>query len=404
MGGAETSLMDLLASVRAAEPGWELHLVLGEEGPLAARAAAAGAAVRTVPIPGSLARLGDSALAEAGRRGVSRLRLAARLVKAAGQQPAYVSRLRQALEDIGPALVHATGFKMQIAGAWATPPAVPLLWHVHDYVRQRPVMRRLMRWHACRCAVVVANSDSVAADVRAVCPARVPVVPIYNAIDLRRFSPLGPTLDLDALAGDPPATAMRIGLVATFARWKGHQVFLKALSLLPPECAVTGYVIGGPIYQTEGSQYRSEELRAQAERLGIARRVRFTGFVDDVPAALRALDVVVHASTRPEPFGMVIAEAMACGKPVVASYDGGAKEIVEPEVNALAHRPGDAVELARQLARLAADPRLREKLGQRGRASVAARFQRERLSAELIRLYRTLVPEARAAVAWAGRH
>ena len=140
-------------------------------------------------------------------------------------------------------------------------------------------------------------------------------------MDLERFSPRGPTLDLDAMAGVPPAPAgtIRVGLVATMARWKGHEVFLRALSMLPKDLPIRGYVIGGPIYSTAGSQRSVEELRALASGLGLNGNAAFTGFVKDSAAAIRALDVVVHASTDPEPFGLVVAEAMACGKPVVAS-------------------------------------------------------------------------------------
>ena len=73
-------------------------------------------------------------------------------------------------------------------------------------------------------------------------------------------------------------------------------------------------MIGGTLYQTEGSQYDLEDLRRLAANLGLEGRVGFTGFVDEPAAAMRALDVVVHASTQPEPFGLVIAEAMAGGR------------------------------------------------------------------------------------------
>src|SRR6185295_16036858 len=95
------------------------------------------------------------------------------------------------------------------------------------------------------------------------------------------------------------------------------------------ELPFRAYIIGGPIYQTGGSQYSLEELCQEAERLGLSRRVVFTGFAVDPAAALRALDVIVHASTEPEPFGMVIVEGMACGKPVVASESSGAAELFE---------------------------------------------------------------------------
>ena len=105
---------------------------------------------------------------------------------------------------------------------------------------------------------------------------------------------------------------------------------------------------------------------------------------------MRALDVVVHASTESEPFGLVIAEAMACARALVTSAAGGAAEIVTPGVDALTHTPGDAEELAHAVARLAADATLRAALGRAAHASARARFDRSRLAAEWIPIYRGL--------------
>jgi glycosyltransferase involved in cell wall biosynthesis len=157
---------------------------------------------------------------------------------------------------------------------------------------------------------------------------------------------------------------------------------------------VRGYVIGGPIYQTAGSQHTLGELRELADQLGLSGRVGFTGFVAAAPAALRALDAVVHASTEPEPFGMVIAEAMACARAVVVSRAGGAAEIVSDGVNALTHAPGDARDLAARIERLAGDARLRSELGQSGRRTVRDCFDRRRLSAELLPVYRAVAASA----------
>jgi glycosyltransferase involved in cell wall biosynthesis len=115
--------------------------------------------------------------------------------------------------------------------------------------------------------------------------------------------------------------------------------------------------------------------------------VGFPGFVDDTPAAMCALDIVVHASTQPEPFGMAIVEAMACGRAVIASAAGGALEIFQNEENALSHRPGDADDLARQIDRLVKNEPLRHQLGQAARAAVERRFHRRRLGEELTDLY-----------------
>ena len=79
------------------------------------------------------------------------------------------------------------------------------------------------------------------------------------------------------------------------------------------------------------------ELREMASRSASDGNVGFTGHVDDVPAALRALDIVVHASVEPEPFGLVIAEAMACGRPLIVSRAGGAAEIAQ--AGAVFHSP-----------------------------------------------------------------
>ena len=103
--------------------------------------------------------------------------------------------------------------------------------------------------------------------------------------------------------------------------------------------------------------------------------------------ALRALDIVVHASTEPEPFGLVIAEAMACGRPVIVANGGGAREIVEPGVDALTHPPGDAAALAARIRELAEDARLRAALGVSAREAALRRFDRMRLASELIPLY-----------------
>jgi glycosyltransferase involved in cell wall biosynthesis len=154
--------------------------------------------------------------------------------------------------------------------------------------------------------------------------------------------------------------------------------------------SVRGYIIGGPIYQTAGSQWSVLELEQEAERLGLAGQVGFTGFLEDVPAAMRSLDIIVHASTQPEPFGMVIIEGMACGKPVIASTAGGAAELYVDGESALAHQLGDPAALAQQIERLALDPQLRQRLGTAGRVVAQRRFHGERLANELLTVYRAL--------------
>jgi glycosyltransferase involved in cell wall biosynthesis len=388
LGGAERSLLDVMASIRSAEPGWTLRLVATAEGSFVSGARALGVEATVLPLPPALAALGDGGAPGGGGR--SRLALVRSLLAAGPATLGYLRRLRRVLRAMAPDVLHSNGFKMHVLGAWSRPPRTPLVWHVHDFVGRRPVMSVLLRRHAGRCAAVVANSRSVAEDVRSVCGGRVPVHPVYNAVDLEAFSPAGPRLDLDALAGLPaaPDGTIRVGLVATLGWWKGHETFLEAVARLPAELPVRAYVVGGALYETSGSQHSLDDCRRIAERLGLGGRVGFTGFVADAASAMRALDVVVHASTEPEPFGLVIVEAMGCGRPVIASRAGGAAELFVDGETALGHRPGDAADLARRIETLCRDPDLRLRLGRAGRAAAEARFDRARLADDLLPIYR----------------
>jgi glycosyltransferase involved in cell wall biosynthesis len=375
-----------VASLRAAEPSWRLFIVAAEDGPLPARARALGAETRTLPFPRALAGLGDAGAPVHGglRMGMARAAPGAAL---------YLARLRRLLKATAPDVVHTNGFKMHLLGAWAAPRGARVVWHLHDFVSNRRAMAGLLRRSAVRAAGAVAVSRSVAADAAAVCGSALRIRTVYNAVDLDRFTPAGPAAELDAAAGMAPAPAgtVRVGLVATMGRWKGHEVFLRAVSALPRELPVRAYVVGGGIYRTAGSEVDADALRRTAAELGIADRVGFTGFVDEPAAAMRALDVVVHASTQPEPFGLVIAEAMACGRAVVASAAGGAGEIVTPGQDALATYPGDVEGLSRAIRRLVEDAGLRDRLARAGRETALRRFDRARLAAEVAPLYRSLV-------------
>lgn len=396
LGGAELSLLDLLSSLRASAPDWPLGLIVGGAGPLAARAADLGVEVVVLPFPDALARLGDAGAGDLAGRQVARSKMVGKLLLAGSPTVAYLRRLRRAINAFAPDVLHSNGFKMHVLSARVRrkrSSRMPVIWHVRDYLSARPLMARLLHWHSTRCDLVIANSESVTEDVRAVCGERVLVRTVYNGIDLQKFSPVGAALDLDSLAGLRPAPdgTVRVGLLATLARWKGHETFLRALSRLPPELHVRGYVVGGALYQTEGSQYDVSELRRLASELGLEERVGFTGFVEDSAAAMRALDIVIHASTRPEPFGRVIVEAMASGRALVASRAGGVLEIISDGVDALSHAPGDARSLAESIKQLATDTEMRSRLARAGLITARQRFGRERIATDLIPIYRSFI-------------
>jgi glycosyltransferase involved in cell wall biosynthesis len=394
MGGAERVLLDLLALIRAARPGWTIGLIVGNDGPLAAHAAALGVTTRVLPFPRDFAQLGDAGLATPG----TWAKFARHAVGGSISTVRYVQRLRGEVAAFGPDIVQSNGIKMHVLGALVRPAQAALVWHVHDYPGARPVTSRLVKSLKSRCSSVVAVSDSVAADIRRALGASVDVRTIWNAVDLERFTPNGPRLDLAGLAGLPPAPAgmPTIGLVATFARWKGHFRFLEMLHHLARTHRFRAYIVGGPLYETSGSQVSFDELRDAIDRLGLREHVGLTGFVTDAAAALRSLDVVVHASTSPEPFGLVIAEAMAAGRTVVVSDAGGVAELVAPEHNALTYPSADTEGMTRQLRRLLDDAAFRARLGDAARGSAHQQFHPDRVCREFLGLYAQL-GRARAA-------
>ena len=374
IGGAESVI---LACIEAGDgwPGAESSVVTLAPGPFLAAAEHLGARARPVEAPGTLTSLGDSFSSSA-----SVLR---RMLPLIVTFPRFFRRFSGAVSERVPQVIHSHGIKTHVLAA-LLPHRAPVVWHLHDYLGQRPMSSRLLRLLAHRCAMVIAVSESVAVDARRCLPAGLPVGVVHNSVDSERYSPDGPALDLDGRSCLPPAPAgtIRIGLPATFARWKGHETFLEAIARLErPD--VRAYVIGGALYRTSKSQWSERELRGIVATLGIEDRVGFTGLVDDMPAAYRALDIVVHASTRPEPFGLVIPEAMSCARAVVASPAGGAAELFVDGEHAIAAAPGDATALVSAIRSLLDDGAERTAMGKRARAHVLASFGRERFAADL---------------------
>ncbi len=388
IGGAERALLDILAALRAAEPDWELHLLSGTGGALLDEAGKLGVEVRVLPLPRVVATAGDAAVE---RSSAGRVIALAGTLLAAPDSIAYALRLRRVLRDLDPAIIHSNGQKMHLLGAWAKPARAILIWHLHDFIGTRALMSRLLRAHVGRCRLAIANSNAVADDARVVLGSRCAVRTMYNAVDLDRNSPKGPLADLDTLARMPRVAegTIRVGLVATFARWKGHETFLKAISCMSDRVPIRGYIVGGAVYERASSQYSLTELHEIAADCGVSRSVGFTGFVPDSATAMRALDIVVHASTRPEPFGLVIIESMACGRATIVSGAGGALELIRDEEDAMTHPPGDWRELASRIEELAMDPVKRQEMGRAARAAVERRFHPSRLAGELSSLYRT---------------
>ena len=391
IGGAERVLLSAVNAVRRLRPMWRVSAILLHRGPLEERLADLGVDVHVVALPPAFSGLGDTQL-RAGKTAIRLWQLAWTTLKFAPSGWTFLRRLRRIVRDLNPTLIHSNGMKTHLFAHLAGLSSVPVVWHLHDFYSQRPVMAKVLRRISRNVIGAVAVSEAVDSDAKTVLPELTTTV-VRNAVDTNHFVPaFTRSAELDRLAGfaTAPKDVTRVGLVATYGNWKGQDVFLDAVAKLPHEPPIRAYIVGGPIYATAGSQFTLSELRSRASALGIQQRVGFVPFQPDPLAIYRMLDVVVHASVRPEPFGLTITEAMACGRAIIVSRAGGAAELFTPNYDGIGHEPGDASELAEAIQRLVADPDLRKCLGTNARTTAERKFNLNRFSEELISFYERL--------------
>jgi glycosyltransferase involved in cell wall biosynthesis len=398
LGGAERSLLHMLTSLRANAPETSLTLITAEDGPLLPRAQALGVRTLVVPMAPALIRIGESHL-PAGGGWNTWLTLSRQIAPGLPALAGYLMRLRSTLSEVQPDLIHSKSIKTHLLAGWARPGRAPVIWHAHDFFGQRPLSAQLLRHSRHGLVGAIGISEAVSDDLRALLPG-IPVATVLNAIDVQEYErPEIVPADLDRLAGLPPAPAgtVRVGMIATYARWKGQDLLLRAMARLRarrPDLPVRVYIVGGPIYLTQ-AQWSREELQSLAAGLPRASEVGFIDFQAETAGVYKALDVVVHASTRPEPFGLMIVEAMASGKAVVVTQAGGAAELFTPDVDAIGFPLGDETALAAAIERLAADPALRCTLGENARQTARTRFDRARLGSQLLEAYTMFLRQPR---------
>jgi len=183
-----------------------------------------------------------------------------------------------------------------------------------------------------------------------------------------------------------------VGFIARLDPWKGLDVFLRAAKLVAERVPETQFLVVGEA--PEGFERHRDRMKRLAAELGIAPQVHFLGWryrLGDIPEVMAALTVLCHTPTKPEPFGLVLIEAMAVGCPVVAPRAGGPMEIIEDEVSGWLVPPGDAAAFADRLCRLIAAPDDRNRIIAGGRKRVSERFSSDRFAADLAAVYERAV-------------
>jgi len=363
-----------------------------------------GAERATIDIAAALAREGFAPLvASEGGRMVGELQAAGGEwiampldAKSPWALLANVRALRRLIRARGVKLLHARSRAPAWSALWAARAEhVPFVTTFHGAYSAGNAAKRLYNSVMLRGDAVIANSQWTADHIRstyAFQPKRLVVIP--RGVDLDVFDParIGPErVDRLRNAWGVQGGEAVILLPGRITRWKGQLVLVEALAQLA-RSGVRSFraVLAG---DAQGRDAYAAEVKRSIEESGLADVVVMTEHVADMPAAYRAAGIVVSASTEPEAFGRVAAEASAMQRAVIATDHGGARETILPGVSGILVAPGDAGALAAALAGLLqARDDARVAMGARGRDHIARNFSVARMTADTLSLYRELLP------------
>jgi len=355
LGGAELSLLDIVTAL-----GDDVTVRLFADGPFRTALERIGAEVRVL----DMGALGD-------------VKKESRLPSVAALAAAWRTAGDLAREAAPARVLYANSQKAFFVAALATRRASkPVVWHLRDLLGpphfsalNTRVAVTLANWRAAR---VIANSHATANAFVAAGGRRDLVRVVHNGVSPAPFDAVSDVAARQLREQHSPGAGTVLAVFSRLHAWKGQQVALDALARLPEDCHL--WIVGAPLF---GEQAFDAALRATADRTGVASRVRFLGFRDDVPALMRAADIVVHASTLPEPFGRVIVEGMLAGKPVIATDAGGVREIVRDGTTGVLVPPGDAAAMAQAIMTLRADASHAAQIAHAGAAHARAEFSVE---------------------------
>jgi glycosyltransferase involved in cell wall biosynthesis len=221
---------------------------------------------------------------------------------------------------------------------------------------------------------------------------------VHNGVDLGEFTPIHDAAQVRSEFGWTTHERL-VGVIGRLDCWKGHEYFLEAVAEIAQEIlSLRGLIVGEPENTPLNREYY-QKLQSLTKSLCLEDKVIFTGFRGDVPRLMSALDVVVLSSSLPEPFGRVVIEGMAAGKPVVATAAGGVLDIIEDGVNGLLVPCKDAKAMAQAIFWLLSNQEQAEQIGRAARQRVAEKFTVPHYVAAVQSVYDTLMGKVQSCMA-----
>jgi glycosyltransferase involved in cell wall biosynthesis len=355
----------------------------------------------TTLVAGTLARGEDSMAFVADELGVRVERVPQlgreiaplRDLRAAMQLARLIRRQRPQILHTHTAKAGAVGRIAALLAGDARPPIVVHTFHGHvlrgyfDPVRTLG-FRLLERWLATKTTKLIAVSPQVRDDLVAlgVAPAeKFEVIRLGIELERRVETDANARTETRRLLG-VPEHAFVVGWIGRMTGVKNADAVLDAFRQLRDD-GVDAYLC------MVGDGPDRDKVEQRASELGIVRRCLFLGYQEEVAPYYAAFDTLILPSVN-EGTPVSAMEALAAGRPVVATRVGGIPDVVEDGEDGYLAEPGETAQLAEQLARLARDPELRERMGEHGRARVIDRYAVERLLDDVDRLYRSLLAGA----------
>ena len=327
-----------------------------------------------------------------------------RLAQYLGSFLGAIRSFRKTIATVKPDLLHANSVRAGIVATLATTGTrTMVLWHIHDDLPAHPISNAIRRLaFRSKRSRFVAVSHATARTFAGGLPFAYRLQVLHNFVDTARFPPKTMLLDVEAQAfrdelGLPPDAFLAV-TVGMLNHRKGQLPLLDAWNLAQRNLAEFGSatspahlaIVGAPLFNND--HLYEQQLRAKTTALGLDATVHFTGARSDIPAVLRAANVLV-LNAKVEPFGLVLLEAMSSRTAVIASEVGGIPEIVSNDLTGiLVPSPllGNEQQLAHQLVRAYWSPGTLFQLADAAIADVLPQFTIPVFAANLEALYTSL--------------